>query len=337
MFKLETDSTLNIKVIGIGGAGNNIVNLAVDSARLSKTEEHSFAGVEFININTDSQVLKNSPVPLKIQLGTYTTRGEGTGGDIIEARRAVEEQREEIIQVVKGAHLVFLVAGLGGGTGTGATPVISDIASQLGAMTIGVVTLPFSFEGRRRRVKAFTGKEKLKNKLDTLIAIENDRLFASFTDGSLALKESFDKANALLAEIVESLSSLLLTTGIVNLDMAAFRKVMVGSKDVVLSIGEGNGEDRVSSCVQSVLNSPWLEKCNFKSLKRVLVDIMGGEDLTFKEASRVVEMLNRRVHPEAYITFGAVTLPRYNNKLKVVVVGDTTPIEATEELKSPLP
>ena len=329
MFKIDNKSNnksaLNIKVIGVGGAGGNIVNLAV---------RDNLSGIEFININTDSQALKISPAPLKIELGTYTTKGEGTGGDLDTAKRACEEQREEIVQMLKGASLVFITAGMGGGTGTGASPVVSEIAHGLGIMTIAVVVLPFSFEGKRKRMKALRGKEELKTSVDTLIAIENDKLFSSFI-GNMPLAESFEKANYVLAEIIENLSSLLITPGIVNMDMAAFRKVIEGGREVVLGIGEGTGENRVLSAVEGAVNSPWLEKDSFKRLKRVLISVMGGEDLNFKEASQVVEMVNHRVHSEAYITFGAVTLPKYNNKLKVIVVGDTTSVESMEDFQEP--
>lgn len=323
MFKLDNKSALNIKVIGVGGAGGNIVNLAV---------KDNFPGIEFININTDSQALKVSSVPLKIELGTYATKGEGTGGDLDAARRACEEQREEIVQVLKGAHLVFITAGMGGGTGTGVAPVISEIAHGLRIMTIAVIVLPFSFEGKRKRMKALKGKEDLKSTVDTLISMENDKLFANFI-GNIPLTESFEKANYVLVELIESLSSMLITPGIVNMDMAAFRKVIEGGREVVLGIGEGEGENRVSSAVKGAISSQWLEKDSFKKLKRVLISIMGGEDLNFREASQIVEMVNHRVHPEAHITFGAVALPRYNNKLKVIIVGDTTMVESMEEFK----
>ncbi len=327
MFKIDNKnngkSALNIKVFGVGGAGGNIVNLAA---------RDNFSGVEFININTDSQALKSSLAPIKIELGTYTTKGEGTGGNLDAARRACEEQREEIGQVLKGAHLVFVVAGMGGGTGTGASPVISEIAHGLGIMTIAVVALPFSFEGKKKKMKALRGKEDLKRSADTLIAIENDKLFASFTE-NLSLTESFEKANHVFAELIESLSSHLINPGIVNMDMAAFRKVIEGGRETILAIGEGEGENRVSSAVDSAVNSPWIEKNSFKKLKKVLISVMGGEDLNFKEASQAVEMINRRVHPEAYITFGAFALPKYNNKLKVIVVGDTAMVEQTQDFK----
>lgn len=325
MFKIDSKtnnkSALNIKVVGVGGAGGNIVNLAV---------KDNFSGIEFININTDSQALKASPVPLKIELGTYTTKGEGTGGNLDAARRACEEQREEIVQVLKGAHLVFVVAGMGGGTGTGASPVISEIAHGLGIITIAVVVLPFSFEGKRKRIKAIRGKEQLKISTDTLIAVENDKLFADLIHG-MSLKESFYKANYVLVELIESLSSILINPGIINMDMAAFRKVIEGgNREVVLAIGEGEGEGRAASAVDTALNSQWLEKDSFKKLRRVLISVMGGEDLHFREASQVVEMINHRVHPEAYITIGAFSLPKYNKKLKVIIVGDTNSIESIE-------
>ncbi len=327
MFKLDNKSNnksaLNVKVIGVGGAGGNIVNLAV---------KDNFLGVEFININTDSQALKVSPAPVKVELGIYTTKGEGAGGDLDTARRACEEQREEIVQVLKGAHLVFITAGMGGGTGTGAAPVIAEIAHSLGIMTIAVVVLPFSFEGKRKRIKALRGKEELKMSVDTLIAIENDKLFANLV-GNTPLTESFEKANYILVELIESLSSLLINPGIVNMDMAAFRKVIEGGREVILGIGEGEGENRVISAVDGAVNSQWLEKNSFKKLKRVLISVMGGEDLNFKEASQIVEMIYHRVHPEAYITFGAFSLPRYNNKLKVIVIGDTAAVESMEDFK----
>ncbi|MDD5455078.1 MAG: cell division protein FtsZ [Candidatus Ratteibacteria bacterium] len=329
MFKIDNKingkSALNIKVFGVGGAGGNIVNLAV---------KDSFPGIEFISVNTDSQALKASLAPIKIELGTYTTKGEGTGGNLDAARRACEEQREEIVQMLKGTHLVFIVAGMGGGTGTGASPVISEIAHGLGIMTIAIVALPFSFEGKRKKMKALRGKEDLKRTADALIAIENDKLFTGFT-GTLSLTESFEKANRVFAELIESLSSHLINPGIVNMDMAAFRKVIEGGREVILAIGEGEGANRVLSAVDSAVNSPWVEKNSFKKLKRVLISVMGGEDLNFREASQVVEMINHRVNSEAYITFGAFSLPKYNNKLKVIVVGDTTMVESIQDFKEP--
>ena len=323
MFKIDSKSALNIKVIGVGGAGGNIVTLAV---------KDNFPDIEFININTDSQALRTSIAPSKIELGTYTTRGEGTGGDLDTAKRACEEQKEEIVQALEGAHLVFITAGMGGGTGTGAAPVVSEIAHRLGIMTIAVVVLPFSFEGKRKRMKAMRGKEELKSKVDTLISIENDKLFTNFI-GNIPLTESFEKANYVLVELIESLSLMLIIPGIVNMDMAAFRKVIKGGKEVILGIGEGEGENRVLSAVEGAVNSPWLEKNSFKKLKRALICVMGGEDLNLKETSQVVEMINHRIHPDAHITFGAVTLPRYNDKLKVIVVGDTTAVESMEEFE----
>jgi cell division protein FtsZ len=327
MFKIDNKSNnksaLTIKVFGVGGAGGNIVNLAA---------KDTFSGIEFISVNTDSQALKASLSPVKIELGTYTTKGEGTGGNLDAARRACEEQREEIVQVLKGAHLVFIVAGMGGGTGTGASPVISEIAHGLGIMTIAVVALPFSFEGKKKKMKALRGKEDLKRSVDALIAIENDKLFAGFPE-NLSLTESFEKANRVFSELIESLSSHLINPGIVNMDMAAFRKVIEGGREVVLAIGEAEGENRVLSAVDSAVNSPWLEKNSFRRLKRVLISVMGGEDLNFREASQVVEMINHRVHPEAYITFGAFALPKYNNKLKVIIVGDTTMVESMQDFK----
>lgn len=329
MFKIDNKSNnktaLNIKTVGVGGAGGNIVNLAV---------KDSFSGIEFITVNTDSQTLKVSRTPVKIELGTYITKGEGTGGNLDAAKRACEEQREEIVQVLKGADLVFITAGMGGGTGTGASPVISEIAHGLGIMTIAVIVLPFSFEGKRKRMKALRGMEELKTTVDTLITIENDKLFAGLID-NLSLKESFDRANYMLVELIESLSSLLINPGIVNMDMAAFRKVIEGGRETIVAIGEGAGENRVASAVDGTINSQWLEKNSFKKLKRVLISIMGGEDLNFKEASQVVQMINHRVHPEAHITFGAFNLPKYNNKIKVIVVGDTASVESLEGFKEP--
>jgi len=234
--------------------------------------------------------------------------------------------------VLKGAHLVFVVAGMGGGTGTGASPVISEIAHGLGIMTIAIVSLPFSFEGKKKKVKALRGKEDLKRNVDALIAIENDKLFVNFTEG-LSLSESFNKANGIFAEIIECLSSHLINPGIVNMDMAAFRKVIEGGREIVLAIGEAEGENRVLSAIDAAANSPWLEKNSFKKLKRVLISVMGGEDLNFREVSQVVEMINHRIHPDAYITFGAFSLPRYNNKLKVIVVGDTSVAEHVQDFK----
>jgi len=314
-------SALNIKVFGVGGAGGNIVNL---------TARDAFPGIEFIVVNTDSQALKSSLAPVKIELGTYTTKGEGTGGSLDAAKRACEEQREEIVQVLKGAHLVFIVAGMGGGTGTGASPVISEIAHGLGIMTIAVVSLPFSFEGRRKRQKALRGAEELKRSADTLIAIENNKLFLSFSE-NLSLGESFEKANNVFSELIESISSHLINPGIVNMDMAAFRKVIEGGRDAILAIGEGEGKNRVLSAVDSAVNSPWLEKNSFRKLRRVLISVMGGEDLNFKEASQVVEMVNHRVHPDAYITFGVFSLPKYKNKLKVIIVGDKSLVESIQD------
>jgi len=315
VFEIEPDSSINIKAIGAGGAGNNIINLAV---------RQPVSGIEFINVNTDVQALQLSPAPLKIQLGVRTTQGEGTGGDIQGGKHSLVENREEIIQVLKGAHIIFVTAGLGGGTGTGISPSLAEIArGKIGAVTIGIVTLPFSFEGKRRKLRAMSAKEELREKVDMLISLPNDKLFSYFM-GRISVSEAFEKANSVLVDIIESLSSLLVIPGIINLDMATFRKVVEGSKEVILGIGEGEGQERTTQVIDNILSSPWLETNSFKKIRRVLINVMGGDDLTFQEVRKIVGLLSQRVHPEAEITFGAVNLPKLKNKVKTVMLGTTS-------------
>jgi cell division protein FtsZ len=298
-----------IKVVGVGGGGVNAVNRMVEAG---------LRGVEFIGVNTDAQTLLMSDAEVKLDIGRETTRGLGAGSDPDIGRSAADEHREEIEEILKGADMVFITAGEGGGTGTGAAPVIADIARELGALTIGVVTRPFAFEGKRRASQADMGIMDLKKAVDTLIVVPNDRLL-QVSDPNTPMVEAFRMADQVLYQGVDGITSLITTPGLINLDFADVKTVMTGAGSALMGIGLGEGEDRAEEAAKAAISSPLLES-SIEGAKGVLLSIAGPTDLTLHEVNRAADLITRVAHSEANIIFGAVVDDALGQEVRVTVI-----------------
>jgi cell division protein FtsZ len=298
-----------IKVVGIGGGGVNAVNRMIESG---------LKGVEFIAVNTDAQALLMSEADVKLDIGRETTRGLGSGADAEIGKRAAEEHRAEIEEILKGADMVFVTAGEGGGTGTGGAPVIASIARELGALTIGVVTRPFAFEGRRRASQAEEGIQELKQSVDTLIIVPNDRLL-QISDESTSMLDAFRMADQVLHQGVDGITALIVTPGLINLDFADVRTVLTAAGSALMGIGQGAGEDRADEAARAAISSPLLE-ASIEGAKGLLLSISGGSDLTLHEVHRAAEAITRAAHPEANIIFGAVIDDALGDECRVTVI-----------------
>jgi cell division protein FtsZ len=298
-----------IKVVGIGGGGVNAVNRMIESG---------LKGVEFIAVNTDAQALLMSEADVKLDIGRETTRGLGSGADPEIGRRAAEEHRAEIEEILKGADMVFVTAGEGGGTGTGGAPVVAQIARELGALTIGVVTRPFSFEGRMRASQAETGIQELKESVDTLIIVPNDRLL-QISDEQTSMLDAFRMADQVLHQGVDGITALIVTPGLINLDFADVRTVLSGAGSALMGIGQGAGQDRAEEAARAAISSPLLE-ASIEGAKGLLLSISGGSDLTLHEVHRAAEAITRAAHPEANIIFGAVIDDALGEECRVTVI-----------------
>src|SRR3954464_9694292 len=298
-----------IKVVGVGGGGVNAVNRMVEAG---------LRGVEFIGVNTDAQTLLMSDAEVKLDIGRETTRGLGAGSDPEIGRSAADEHREEIEEIIKGADMVFITAGEGGGTGTGGAPVIADIARELGALTIGVVTRPFAFEGKRRASQADMGIMELKKAVDTLIVVPNDRLL-QVSDPNTPMVEAFRMADQVLYQGVDGITSLITTPGLINLDFADVKTVMTGAGSALMGIGLGEGEDRAEEAAKAAISSPLLES-SIEGAKGVLLSISGPTDLTLHEVNRAADLITRVAHSEANIIFGAVVDDMLGEEVRVTVV-----------------
>ncbi|MGH2691926.1 MAG: cell division protein FtsZ [Actinomycetota bacterium] len=298
-----------IKVVGIGGGGVNAVNRMIESG---------LKGVEFIAVNTDAQALLMSEADVKLDIGRETTRGLGSGADAEIGKRAAEEHRAEIEEILKGADMVFVTAGEGGGTGTGGAPVIASIARELGALTIGVVTRPFSFEGRRRASQAEDGIQELKGSVDTLIIVPNDRLL-QISDETTSMLDAFRMADQVLHQGVDGITALIVTPGLINLDFADVRTVLSGAGSALMGIGQGAGDDRAEEAARAAISSPLLE-ASIEGAKGLLLSISGGSDLTLHEVHRAAEAITRAAHPEANIIFGAVIDDALGDECRVTVI-----------------
>ncbi len=298
-----------IKVVGIGGGGVNAVNRMIESG---------LKGVEFIAVNTDAQALLMSEADVKLDIGRETTRGLGSGADAEIGRRAAEEHRAEIEEILKGADMVFVTAGEGGGTGTGGAPIIANIARELGALTIGVVTRPFSFEGRRRAAQAEEGIQELKQAVDTLIIVPNDRLL-QISDETTSMLDAFRMADQVLHQGVEGITNLIVTPGLINLDFADVRTVLTGAGSALMGIGQGAGEERAEEAARAAISSPLLE-ASIEGAKGLLLSVSGGSDLTLHEVHRAAEAITRAAHPEANIIFGAVIDDALGDECRVTVI-----------------
>jgi len=298
-----------IKVVGIGGGGVNAVNRMIEAG---------LRGVEFIAINTDAQTLLMSDADVKLDIGRETTRGLGAGSDPEVGRRAVDEHADEVEEILKGADMVFVTAGEGGGTGTGGAPVVAEIARNLGALTIGVVTRPFSFEGRKRALQADMGISELKKAVDTLIVVPNDRLL-QVSDPSTPIVDAFRMADQVLYQGVEGITSLITTPGLINLDFADVRSVMTGAGSALMGIGVGSGEDRAEAAAKAAISSPLLES-SIEGARGVLLSISGPTDLTLHEVNKAADTITRVAHPDANIIFGAVVDDALGDEVRVTVI-----------------
>ncbi len=298
-----------IKVVGIGGGGVNAVNRMIESG---------LRGVEFIAINTDAQTLLMSDAEVKLDIGRETTRGLGAGSDPDVGRHAVDEHADEVEEILKGADMVFVTAGEGGGTGTGGAPIVAEIARNLGALTIGVVTRPFGFEGRKRATQADMGISELKKAVDTLIVVPNDRLL-QVSDPSTPIMDAFRMADQVLYQGVDGITSLITTPGLINLDFADVRSVMTGAGSALMGIGHGSGEERAEEAAKSAISSPLLES-SIEGARGVLLSIAGPTDLTLHEVNKAADAITRVAHPDANIIFGAVVDDALGEEVRVTVI-----------------
>lgn len=299
----------NIKVIGVGGGGGNAVNRMVKA---------NVNGIEFITINTDAQALYHSEAPSKINIGKGTTRGLGAGSLPDIGKRAAEESSEEIKNALDGADMVFITCGLGGGTGTGGAPIVAEIARELGILTVGVVTKPFSFEGARRLKQAEEGLETLKDKVDTLIVIPNDRIL-SLVDKKTPLQDAFTVVDDVLRQGVQGIADLITVHGMINVDFADVRSVMANAGSALMGIGYGSGENRAAEAARAAIDSPLLE-LDIVGAKGVLFNITGGNDLSMFEVDEAAKVITSAADPDANIIFGAVINENYTGEIKVTVV-----------------
>ncbi|KIH98646.1 cell division protein FtsZ [Streptomonospora alba] len=298
-----------IKVVGIGGGGVNAVNRMI---------EEGLKGVEFIAINTDAQALLMSDADVKLDVGRELTRGLGAGANPDVGRKAAEDHREEIEEVLKGADMVFVTAGEGGGTGTGGAPVVADIARSLGALTIGVVTRPFGFEGKRRATQAESGIAMLRDEVDTLIVIPNDRLL-SISDRQVSVLDAFKAADQVLLSGVQGITDLITTPGLINLDFADVKSVMQGAGSALMGIGSARGDDRAVAAAEMAISSPLLE-ASIDGAHGVLLSIQGGSDLGLFEINEAAQLVANSAAPEANIIFGAVIDDALGDEVRVTVI-----------------
>ncbi len=298
-----------IKVVGIGGGGVNAVNRMI---------EVGLKGVEFVAINTDAQALLMSDADVKLDIGRELTRGLGAGANPEVGRKAAEDHIEEIEEVLQGADMVFVTAGEGGGTGTGGAPIVAQVARSLGALTIGVVTRPFGFEGRRRQVQADQGVEDLRAEVDTLIVIPNDRLL-SLADREISVIDAFRQADHVLLQGVSGITDLITTPGLINLDFADVKSVMHAAGSALMGIGSARGEDRAMQAAEKAISSPLLE-AGIDGAHGVLLSVSGGSDLGLFEINEAARLVSDAAHPEANIIFGAVIDDTLGDEVRVTVI-----------------
>lgn len=316
--KSDVESFARIRVVGVGGSGNNAVNYMVGA---------KVKGVEFIAINSDAQDLHHSLAKKKIHIGKNLTRGLGAGGNPEQGRRAAEETREEINNSIKGSDMIFVTCGMGGGTGTGAAPVIAKIARESGALTVGVVTKPFLFEGQERMRLALQGIEELKKEVDALITIPNDRLLA-IVDRETTVRNAFEQCDNVLKQAVEGISDLITMPGIINVDFADIRSVMENAGSALMGVGVSSGEKRAEEAARAAINSPLLE-VSITGAKGVLFAIAGGDDLAMLEVQDAARVITESIDPHAKVIFGAIKDEKLKkNEIKVTVIATGFPEES---------
>jgi cell division protein FtsZ len=311
LFELDdAPQAAKIKVIGLGGGGGNAV---------SRMMAAQFTGVEFIVANTDMQALRSSPAPVKLQLGAKLTQGLGAGSNPDVGRNAALEDPETITRLLEGADMVFITAGLGGGTGTGSAPVVASLARDLGILTVAVVTKPFTFEGRKRMLQAEAGQEALRSVVDTLIAIPNQRLL-SVVDRGTPLLEAFRVADSVLQQAVQGISDLILVPGLVNLDFADVRTIMSGMGMAMMGTGVGRGPNRALDAAQKAVASPLLDDTSIEGAKGILINFTGGPDMAIHEVEEGARIVQEAAHEEANIIFGAVLDPSLEDEVRMTVI-----------------
>lgn len=299
----------NIKVIGVGGGGNNAVNRMVDN---------QIKGVQFLAVNTENQVLELSKADVTIQIGEKVTKGLGAGANPQIGEEAAQESREEITKALEGADMVFVTAGMGGGTGTGAAPIVAECAKEVGALTVGVVTKPFAFEGKRRRAQAEKGIEFLTQKVDTIIVIPNDKLL-QVVDKKCSVSDAFSKADEVLRQGIKGISDLIQIPGLINLDFADVKTIMTNQGEALMGIGEGTGENRAADAAKMAINSPLLET-SIDGAKGILLNISGSSELGIFEVNEAAQIISDAADPDANIIFGSVIDESLGDKVQVTVV-----------------
>jgi len=305
----QAETFARIKVIGVGGAGSNAVNRMIDEG---------IQGVEFIAVNTDAQALLLSRAPMRVRLGDKLTRGLGAGGDPEVGRKAAEESADDLYNVLKGADMVFVTAGLGGGTGTGAAPIVAQIAREVGALTLGVVTRPFTFEGGKRMTTAETGMTKLKEHADTLIVIPNDRLL-QIVDKRASLQDSFRLADDVLRQGIQGISELITVPGLINLDFADVRAIMSEGGAALMAVGKASGEDRARIAAEQAISSQLLD-ITIDGARGVLFNVTGGPNMTLFEVNQAAAMIRETTHPDVNMIFGAVIDPDMGDDIRITVI-----------------
>ncbi|MEM7800923.1 MAG: cell division protein FtsZ [Chloroflexota bacterium] len=305
----EVTTPANLKVVGVGGGGSNAVNRMIEAG---------VAGIDFIVMNTDAQALESCMAAERLQLGTKLTRGLGAGGNPEFGEKAANETLEEIYELLDGADMVFVTAGMGGGTGTGAAPVIAKVSRDLGALTVGVVTRPFLFEGSRRASAAEAGIERLQEHVDTLIVIPNDRLL-ELTDRRVSLADSFQIADDVLREGIQGISELITVPGLVNLDFADVRSVMTGGGSALMAIGKADGEERARIAAEQAINSRLLD-VTIDGARGILFNVTGGSQLSLFEVNQAAAIIRETAHPEANIFFGAVIDENMGEEIRITVI-----------------
>ncbi len=306
----ERRAGARIKVVGVGGGGSNAVNRMVQAG---------FEGVEFLVANTDAQALQSNAASIKLQIGAKLTKGLGAGADPTIGRQAALEDTDLLIEALDGADMVFVTTGLGGGTGTGAAPVIASLASELGALTIAVVTKPFKFEGKKRRVQAEHGLAELRACVDTVITIPNERLLTTITR-TTSLTEAFATADDVLRQAIQGISDLILVPGLINLDFADVKTIMSGMGMAIMGTGVGEGETRALDAANVAVSSPLLEDASVKGARGVIINVTGGPDLSLLEVHEASTVIQEAAHEDANIIFGAVVDPKMKGKVKITVI-----------------
>ena len=317
-------SAARIKVIGVGGGGSNAVNRMIAS---------DIEGIEFWTMNTDAQALSHSDATRRIQLGQKLTRGLGAGGNPAIGQKAAEESREEIAHALEGADLVFITAGMGGGTGTGAARIVAEVAKEMGALTVGVVTRPFTFEGRRRTNQAEEGISGLQSQVDTLIIIPNDKLLQAINEQT-PVQEAFRIADDVLRSGVQGISDIITIPGLINVDFADVRTVMADAGSALMGIGEGSGKSRAREAAIQAITSPLLES-SIEGARGVVLNITGGSDMTLIEVNTAAETIYEVVDPNANIIFGAVIDPQMQGEMRITVIATGFTGEISEPINRP--